>query len=309
MGQDAPVGPQTPTGPKTDPGVCCSRREAFAKVAPVQAAMIAGLLGGFAAWSPQTPASMHTAMACPPARSEAHRPLLKAADEQVEGGRHDQAARSFVAAFDAMDLADRAGGTGRFAADRAVTAFEEAWRIGKDLTMLEEAETFLLHYLDVLDEGRSAGCSSVPDAAWADEKLAEVRGMMPEQTEPPPDDPKTPTVETPAPRPKDCPAAPAIIGVDRVGVALVTVGSALFISGTAFLIAGLVQGDLSRNPGQGFAIAGGSIMGGGVAFLIPGAVRLATWKRRQGNTRLGVAPFAGRGLAGVSVGGRFGARR
>jgi len=98
--------------------------------------------------------------------------------------------------------------------------------------------------------------------------------------------------------------------VDRAGVALITVGSALFISGTAFLITGLVDGDLSSNPGQGFAIAGGVVLGSGVAFLLPGAIRLATWKRRQSrNTRLGVAPFAGRGLAGLSVSGRFGARR
>lgn len=269
--------------------------------------MIAGLLGVLAAWSPHAPASMHTVMACPPAQSEAHRALLKAADDQVDAGRHDQAARSFVAAFDAMDLADRAGGTGKFAADRAVTSFLEAWRLGKDVGVLEEAEAFLLHYLEVIDEGQAAGCG-VSDKSWADEKLVEVRGLMPAETEPPPPDPDQPAVDKPKPK-SECPQAPAIIGVDRVGVALVTVGSALFISGTAFLVAGLVQGDLSQNPGQGFTIAGGVIMGSGVGFLIPGAVRLATWKRKQGPTRLGLAPFAGRGLAGISVGGRFGARR
>ncbi|MCA9712169.1 MAG: SDR family oxidoreductase, partial [Myxococcales bacterium] len=78
---------------------------------------------------------------------------------------------------------------------------------------------------------------------------------------------------------------------------------------TLHLVAGLVQPDLSQNPGQGFTIAGGVIMGTGVAFLVPGAVRLATWRRRQGTTRLGVVPMAGRGLAGLSVGGRLGAWR
>lgn len=268
--------------------------------------MIAGLLGVLTAWSPHASASTHTVLVCPPAKSEAHRALLKSADEQVEAGRDDQAGRTFVAAFDAMDLADRAGGTGRFAADRAVTSFLQAWNIGKKVTMLEEAEAFLLRYIEVLEQGRTAGCS-VSDPSWAEEKLAEVRALMPAPVETPPVD--VPPDEKPKPEPKDCPAAPAIIGVDRVGVALVTVGSALFVSGTAFLIAGLVQGDLSRNPGQGFAIAGGTIMGGGVALLIPGAVRLATWRRQQGKARLGVAPFAGRGLAGVSLGGRFGAKR
>jgi hypothetical protein len=246
-------------------------------------------------------------MACPPAQSEAHRPLLKSADEQVEAGKDDQAARSFVAAFDAMDLADRVGGTGKFAADRAVTSYITAWNIQKDVQLLKDAESFLLHYIDVLEQGRTQGCG-VTDRTWADDKLAEVRELMPKETEPE-TEPETDPVDGPKPRPRDCPAPPSIIGVDRVGVALVTVGASLFISGTAFLIAGLVQGDLSQNPGQGFAIAGGVVMGSGVAFLIPGAVRLATWKKRQGNIRLGVAPFAGRGLAGLSVGGRFGARR
>lgn len=269
--------------------------------------MIAGLLGVLITWSPHASASTHTVLVCPPAKSEAHRALLKSADEQVEAGRDDQAGRTFVAAFDAMDLADRAGGTGRFAADRAVTSFIQAWNIGKKVTMLEEAEAFLLRYMEVLEKGQSAGCN-ISDPSWAEEKLAEVRALMPAPVEEPPD-PEQPPVEGPKPKPKDCPAAPAIIGVDRVGVALVTVGSALFVSGTAFLIAGLVQGDLSTNPGQGFAIAGGSIMGGGVALVIPGAVRLATWRRQQGKARLGLAPFAGRGLAGVSLGGRFGAGR
>ncbi len=272
--------------------------------------MIAGLLGALTMGSPQAmAATADMGLACPAAQSEAHRPLLKSADQQVERGDDGPAAKTFVAAFDAMDLADRAGSTGKFAADRAVTSFLKAWRIRKEVPLLQDAETFLLRYLEVVEQGRTEGCT-IADKTWAEEKLAEVRGLMPEET--PEEVP--PTEETPeGPKPantKDCPAAPAIIGVDRAGVALITVGSALFISGTAFLVVGLVDGDLGSNPGQGFAIAGGVVMGSGVAFLLPGAIRLATWKRRQNrNTRLGVAPFAGRGLAGVSVSGRFGARR
>jgi len=268
--------------------------------------MTAGLLGVLTAWSPTAmAASAHASMACPAAQSEAHRPLLKSADQQVEAGQNEPAARTFVAAFDAMDLADRVGSTGKFAADRAVTSYLEAWQLTREVSVLRSAETFLLRYLEVLEQGTGEGCTVVP-RRWADEKLAEVRALIPEEPETPPED--APEI---GPKPaKDCPAAPAIIGVDRVGVALVTIGAGLFVSGTAFLLVGLVDGDLSANPGQGFAIAGGVLMGSGVAFLIPGAVRLASWKRRQNTaTRLGVAPFTGRGLAGLSVSGRFGARR
>ncbi len=244
-------------------------------------------------------------MACPAAQSDAHRPLLKSADTLVESGDDEQAARTFIAAFDAMDLADRVGNTGRFAVDRAVTSYIKAWRIQRDVGLLQEAEKFLLRYIDVLGQGKADGCNVVPKS-WADEKLAEVRAEMPDDPEAPVETPK----EGPKAPSKDCPQAAAIIGVDRVGVALVTIGASLFISGTAFLVVGLVDGDLSQNPGQGFAIAGGVIMGSGAAFLIPGAIRLGTWKRRQRRaTRLGMAPFAGRGLAGLSLHGRFGARR
>ncbi|MCA9710421.1 MAG: hypothetical protein KDK70_31565, partial [Myxococcales bacterium] len=98
------------------------------------------MLGVLTAWPPHANAALHTTMACPAAKSEAHRALLKSADEQVEAGKDDQAARSFVAAFDAMDLADRAGSTGKFAADRAVTSFLKAWRLSSDVAMLQEAE-------------------------------------------------------------------------------------------------------------------------------------------------------------------------
>jgi hypothetical protein len=267
--------------------------------------MIAGLLGMLTAWSsPHVPAPlMHTAVACPAAQSDAHRPLLKQADAQVESGADDKAARTFVSAYDAMDLADQVGSTGKFAADRAVTSFLKAWRITKDVGLLQEAERFLLRYIDDLERGKAEGCGAV-DRAWADEKLAEVRAEMPAT----PETPDEPLVG-PKPAPKDCPAAPAIIGVDRVGVALVTVGTSLFVAGTALLIAGLVQDDRGGAPALGLMISGGVAMGGGVAFVIPGAVRLGTWKRKQSRASLGFAPFTGRGLAGVSVSGRFGARR
>jgi hypothetical protein len=264
-----------------------------------------GLLGMLTAWSsPHAPAPlMHTTMACPPAQSDAHRPLLKQADAQVEAGADDKAARTFISAYDAMDLADQVGSTGKFAADRAVTSFLKAWRIAKDVTLLQEAERYLLRYIEDLERGKTEGCNAV-DRAWADEKLAEVRAEMPVTT----DTPGDPLVG-PKPANKDCPAEAAIIGVDRAGVALVTVGVSLFVAGTALLVVGLVQDDRGGPTALGLGITGGVLMGGGVAFVIPGAVRLGTWKRKQSRTSLGVAPFTGRGLAGVSVSGRFGARR
>jgi hypothetical protein len=267
--------------------------------------MIAGMLGMLTAWSsPHAPApGMHMAMACPPAQSDAHRPLLKQADAQVEAGDEDKAARTFVSAYDAMDLVDQVGNTGKFAADRAVTSYLKAWRLAKDVALLQEAERFLLRYIDELERGKTEGCTPV-ERTWADEKLAEVRAEMPATTDTPGD-----PVVGPKPANKDCPAAPAIIGVDRAGVALVTVGASLFVAGTALLIAGLVQDDLGGGPALGLMISGGVAMGGGVAFVIPGAVRLGTWKRKQSRASLGVAPFTGRGLAGVSVSGRFGTRR
>jgi hypothetical protein len=267
--------------------------------------MIAGLLGILTAWSsPHAPAPlMHTAMACPPAQSDAHRPLLKQADAQVEAGDDDKAARTFVSAYDAMDLADQVGNTGKFAADRAVTSYLKAWRIKRDVALLQEAERYLLRHLEDLERGRTEGCSVV-DKAWADEKLAEVRAEMPAN----PDAPGDPVVG-PKPANKDCPSAPVIVGVDRAGVALVTVGASLFVTGTALLIVGLVQDDRGGPTALGLTITGGVLMGGGVALVIPGAVRLGSWKRKQGQVQLGMSPFTGRGLAGVAVGGRFGARR
>lgn len=238
--------------------------------------------------------------------------MLKQADAQVEAGEDRQAARTFVSAFDAMDLADRVGNTGKFAADRAVTSYLKAWRIESDVSLLTDAETFLLRYLDELERGKLEGCGAV-DRVWADDKLAEVRAEMPSEDTPPPGE----EVVGPKPAPKNCPSAPSIIGVDRAGVALVTVGASLFVSGAALLTVGLVRTDIGGS--QALSIIGGVLMGGGVAFVIPGAVRLATWKRKQGRAQLGrleldrnhtmVAPWTGRGLAGVSVSGRFGARR
>lgn len=264
--------------------------------------MIAGLLS---AWSaPHAPAPLlHTAMACPAAQSDAHRPLLKQADAQVEAGQDDKAARTFVSAYDAMDLANQVGSTGTFAADRAVTSFLKAWRIAKDVGLLQEAERFLLRYIEDLERGRTEGCVAA-DRAWADEKLAEVRAELPKTTEEPVD-----PLVGPKPASKNCPNEAAIIGVDRAGVALVTVGSALLVGGTALLVAGLVQPDRGGPAALGLEITGGVLMGGGVAFIIPGAVRLGTWRRKQSRARLGVAPWTGRGLAGVMVSGRFGAGR
>jgi len=264
--------------------------------------MIAGLLGMLTAWSsPHAPAPlMHTALVCPPAKSDAHRPLLKQADAEVEAGDDAKAARTFVAAYDGMDLADQVGNTGKFAADRAVTSFLKAWRITKDVGLLQEAERFLVRYQGDLERGRTEGCSAV-DEAWSDEKLAEVRAEMPSET---PGDP----VVGPKPAGKDCPTAPAIIGVDRAGVALVTSGVSLFVTGTALLLVGLVREEIDGTT-QALAITGGILMGGGVALTIPGAVRLGTWRRKQSQIQLGMSPWAGRGLAGVAVGGRFGARK
>jgi len=265
--------------------------------------MIAGMLGMLAWSSPHAPAPlMHTAMACPAAQSQAHRPLLKQADAQVEAGDDDKAARTFVSAYDAMDLADQVGSTGKFAVDRAVTSFLKAWRIKKDVGLLDEAERFLLRYQGDLDKGRTEGCVAV-DKVWSDEKLAEVRAEKPAVVDTP--DPEV----GPKPATKDCPSAPVVIGVDRAGVALVTVGSSLFVAGTALLVVGLVQLDDNRTTANALAITGGILMGGSLGFIIPGAVRLGSWKRKQSKVQLGMSPWTGRGLAGVSVSGRFGARR
>lgn len=245
---------------------------------------------------------MHTALVCPPAQSDAHRPLLKEADAQVEAGEDAEAARTFVSAYDAMDLADRVGNTGKFAADRAVTSYLKAWRIARDVQLLKDAESVLLRYQGELERGRTDGCNVV-DKAWSDDKLAEVRAEMPKD----PEDPADPAVG-PKPATKDCPSAPAIIGVDRAGVALVTVGASLFVTGAALLVVGLVRPEVDSGT-KALAITGGIAMGGGVAFIIPGAVRLGTWKRKQSQVQLGVAPWTGRGLAGVAVSGRFGAPR
>jgi hypothetical protein len=245
----------------------------------------------------------HAALACPPAQADAHRGLLKQADAQVEAGDDGKAARTFMAAYDAMDLADQVGNTGEFAVDRSTTSFLKAWRISRDVVLLQEAEKLLVRYLADLDRGKTEGCGVV-ERAWADQRLAEVRAEMPKD-EPQPDDP----VVGPKPVNKDCPAAPAIVGVDRAGVALVTVGASLFVTGTALLIVGLVQDDRGGPTALGLTISGGVLMGGGVAFIIPGAVRLGTWKRKKTGAQLGLAPWTGRGLAGVTVSGRFGARR
>ncbi len=266
--------------------------------------MIAGMLGMLAWSSPHASAPlMHTAMACPAAQSQAHRPLLKQADAQVEAGDDDKAARTFVSAYDAMDLADQVGSTGKFAVDRAVTSFLKAWRIKKDVGLLDEAERFLVRYQGDLDRGRTEGCV-VGDKVWSDEKLVEVRAERPATTETPED-----PVVGPKPATKDCPSAPVIVGVDRAGVALVTVGSSLFVTGTALLIVGLVQDDRGGPTALGLTITGGVLMGGGVGLIIPGAVRLGSWKRKQSQVKLGMSPWTGRGLAGVAVSGRFGARR
>ncbi len=268
--------------------------------------MIAGLLGMPIAWSsPHVPApALLTAAACPAAQSDAHRPLLKQADAQVDAGADDKAARTFVSAYDAMDLADQVGSTGKFAADRAAGSFIRAWQIAKDVALLQEAERFLLRYIADLERGRTEGCMAV-DRAWADEKLAEVRELMPKTT----DDPGEGPVVGPNTPPANCPAGEAaIIGIDRAGVALVTVGSSLFVGGTAMLVAGLVRPQVDGGT-KALVITGSILMAGGVAFLIPGAVRLGTWKRKQTRARLGVAPWTGRGLAGVMVSGRFGAGR
>ena len=267
----------------------------------VQATMIAGLLGTLAAGSSATAPDpvVHAVMACPAATSEAHRPLLVKADEQVEAGQDAEAGRTFVAAFDAMDLGNQVGGTGKFTADRAVTSFMKAWEISQDVAILQEAERYVVRYLDVLDRGAQQGC--VVDRKWGEDRLAEIRDLMPKEGEPEPE-----AVGPDAPKPKDCPAVPAIIGVDRVGVALVTVGASLFVAGTGLLVSGLV---LPIDKPQALTITGAVVMGGGVAFIIPGAVRLGTWRRNKTRARLGVAPWTGRGLAGVTVSGRFGAWR
>jgi hypothetical protein len=166
--------------------------------------MIAGTLGMLTAWSsPHAPAPlMHTAMACPAAQSDAYRPLLKQADAQVEAGDDGSAARTFVSAYDAMDLADKVGNTGKFAADRAVTSYLKAWRIAKDVVLLQDAERFLLRYIDDLERGKTEGCSAV-DRVWADEKLAEVRAEMPANPDAPVDPKVGPAVS------KDCPTRAA----------------------------------------------------------------------------------------------------
>lgn len=268
--------------------------------------MIAGMLGMLTAWSsPHAPAPlMHTAnaaMACPAAKSDAHRALLKQADAEVAAGEDDKAARTFVAAYDGMDLADQVGNTGKFATDRAVTSFIKAWRIKKDVGLLDEAERFLLRYQQELERGRTEGCGVV-DKTWSDEKLAEVRAERP--TTETPDEPAI----GPKPAAKDCPTAPVVIGVDRAGVALVTVGSSLFVTGTALLVVGLVRPEVD-NATKALAITGGILMGGSLGLIIPGAVRLGSWKRKQSRVQLGMTPWTGRGLAGVSVHGRFGAPR
>lgn len=267
--------------------------------------MIAGMLGMLTAWSsPHAPAPlMHTAMACPAAQSDAHRPLLKQADAQVEAGDDDKAARTFVSAYDAMDLADQVGNTGKFAADRATTSFLKAWRIKKDVGLLDEAERYLVRYQADLEKGRTEGCSPV-DKAWSDERLAEIRAERPAAAT----DPADPAFVGPKPANKDCPSAPVIVGVDRAGVALVTVGASLFVTGTALLVVGLVRPEVDAGT-KALAITGGILMGGSLGFIIPGAVRLGSWKRKQSQVQLGMSPWTGRGLAGVTVGGRFGARR
>ena len=228
--------------------------------------------------------------------------MLVKADGYVEAGDDEGAARSFVAAYDAMDLANQVAGSGKFAADRAVTSYLKAWRIDRQVAMLEEAERYLERYLERLEFGATEGCNVV-DRKWAEDKLAEVRAEMPKDGPAPPD-PKDPPPDKPK---RDCPSEAAIFGVDRVGVALVTVGASLFVAGAGLLVPGAALPNLAGR--QAFIIAGGITMGAGVAFIIPGAVRLGTWRRKRSRARLAVAPWTGRGLAGLTVSGRFGARR
>lgn len=262
--------------------------------------MIAGLLGVLAAGSSaDVPApTAAVVLACPSAQSDAHRPLLVQADEKVEAGDDVGAARTFVSAFDAMDLGNQVGGTGKFSADRAVTSYLQAYRIGSDVKMLEEADAFLVRYIEVLDRGIDQGCTV--DRAWATGKLDEIRGMMPKEEETPVEDPE---VKPPA---GNCPTAPTIMGTDRVGVALVTIGSSLFAGGIGLLVTGVALPNL-KTP-QAYTISGGGVMAVGAALIVPGAIRLATWRRRR-MANVNFTPWTGRGLAGLSVSGRFGARR
>ncbi|MEM7153573.1 MAG: hypothetical protein AAF799_12075 [Myxococcota bacterium] len=235
-------------------------------------------------------------MACPSASSDAHRPLLVKADEYVEAGDDAAGAREFVAAFDSMDLGNKVGGTGKFTADRAVTSFLAAYRLSQDTAILDEAESFLVHYIEVLDRGVDQGC--VVDRKWAEDKLAEVKAEYPAEGEEPDATPGGTTTNA------KCPPAPAIIGTDRVGVALTTVGGSLFVAGVGLLVTGVALPNLATP--QAYTITGGVVMAAGVGTLIPGAVRLSSWRRSKSNARLGVAPWTGRGLAGVTVSGRFG---
>lgn len=238
---------------------------------------------------------MHATLACPSASSDAHRPLLVKADELVEAGDDAGGAREFVAAFDSMDLGNKVGGTGKFTADRAVTSFLAAYRLKQDTAILDEAESFLVHYIEVLDRGVDQGC--VVDRRWAEDKLAEVKAEYPVEGEEPVE-PGTKPVAA------NCPPAPAIIGTDRVGVALTTIGASLFAGGLGLLVTGVALPNLSTP--QAYTITGGVVMAAGLGTLIPGAVRLSSWRRSKSGARLGVAPWTGRGLAGVTVSGRFG---
>jgi hypothetical protein len=82
----------------------------------------------------------------------------------------------------------------------------------------------------------------------------------------------------------------------------------LFVTGTALLVVGLVRPEVD-NATKALAITGGILMGGSLGLIIPGAVRLGSWKRKQSRVQLGMTPWTGRGLAGVSLNGRFGAPR
>lgn len=164
--------------------------------------------------------------------------LMSEADGHADAGRHADALRTYIAAFDAMPVELQVSEVGEFVALAAAKAAMADYQERQDALSLTRGRVVLAKFIELA--GNAEGAASA-DAASA--RLAELDAMVPAESEEPDDAEVTPVAS-----PADTEPAPSAEPVDEpssrrraLGLGLVIGGGAAAAAGLGLTIAGARQ--------------------------------------------------------------------
>lgn len=255
--------------------------------------------------------------------------LIARADEHASAGRHADALRTYVEAFEAMPRDLRRSSVGEFVVLAAANAAEQDYQARSDRASLEAAVEVLHAFMGEVKAADPEGAAAlVEQAKLRSLQLGELLDASAEPSEPAAQPEAGPADEAAAAPQADDARASDRAAPDRrrVGLALAVTGGVAVLGGVGLMIAGVRQvpwyegkladeGWVSTDVGYGQQIAdaerirnldlglGAGVVVIGLGLGITGAVLVA--KRARGEREVTVVPVLGRDRALLAATLRF----